>query len=403
MSRDRSLLERQMADLELRPFTIDEFHRRRRRAQRNRRARTMVMGVALAVAVVGGAFTVTGKSTQRISTADGPVPDPPSPYVGTWLSTDLDGSSQTLEIREVGPNAFDVVIHDEEATQACAGAPVTMTGTGHVERGTTLVVAADASCDDGSVPTPVTDPAVAEDFAALLARMELHLNTVTDELFGLDVVWRRAAPDGTLDVMKLSDADALPPGRYSIDPDGDEATPLRVTFEVAADGWQPWIGAVKPSGDGDVWLSITTVENLVRDACRDQRPANPPIGGTVDDLATALAGLAPFEVSSAARDVEAFGYRGKHLAWTVPALPVTGEGSDRLFSECPMGRLRSWISPTLGDSFYGYNGEPGRTEEFWILDVDGTRLVLALNIAPASVAADVAELRAIFDSIQIEA
>ena len=37
----------------------------------------------------------------------------------------------------------------------------------------------------------------------------------------------------------------LEPGRYFIDPDGDDTTPLRVTYQVAAEGWAAWFGAVK--------------------------------------------------------------------------------------------------------------------------------------------------------------
>ena len=43
-----------------------------------------------------------------------------------------------------------------------------------------------------------------------------------------------------------------------------------------------------------------------------------------------------------------------------------------------------------------------RFEEFWILDVDGTRLVIETNHSPASPPEDVAEMRAILDSIRIE-
>jgi hypothetical protein len=68
--------------------------------------------------------------------------------------------------------------------------------------------------------------------------------------------------------------------------------------------------------------------------------------------------------------------------------------------------LRSWMAPNLGppgdDTFFGYNAEPGRTEEFWILDVDGSRLMIELNWSPASPREDVAEMRDILDSIWIE-
>jgi hypothetical protein len=205
--------------------------------------------------------------------------------------------------------------------------------------------------------------------------------------------------------MELEPFAPLEPETYFIDPDLDPSTPLRVEYEVPFEGWSQWIGATKPSDDGHVMMSITTVTNLVRHGCRDHSWADPPVGRSVDDLAAALADLAPFRVTSPPRDVTIHGFHGKHLELTVPDLPVEGEGDDRRFTECMEGTLKSWagaIDTGPGDAFYGYNAEPGRTEEFWILDVDGIRLVIEANWSPASPRKDVAEMRAIIDSIRIE-
>ena len=110
-------------------------------------------------------------------------------------------------------------------------------------------------------------------------------------------------------------------------------------------------------------------------------------------------------MTSPPKDVTIYGYRGKHLQLTVPDLPLEGEGDDRRLTGCVDGNLKSWVAAIdtePGDAFYGYNGEPGRTEEFWILDVDGTRLVIEANWSLASPRKDLAELRAILDSIRIE-
>jgi hypothetical protein len=144
-------------------------------------------------------------------------------------------------------------------------------------------------------------------------------------------------------------------------------------------------------------LSIATVTNLVGDACDDHAPAVPPVGPTVEDLAAALSELAPFEVVVPASDVTLFGYQGKHLVLRVP---------DRVggFGGCVDGELHSWIAPGLGDSaFSGYNGpEAGLTEEFWILDVNGTRLVVVAGMSPDAPAEWIAERQAIIDSIHIQ-
>ena len=79
----------------------------------------------------------------------------------------------------------------------------------------------------------------------------------------------------------------------------------------------------------------------------------------------------------------------------MPELPAEGSGDDLRFTGCVDGTLKSWLA------FYGYSG-PGYGEEFWILDVEGTRLMIAAERSPGSPPEDLAELRAIVDSIQIE-
>lgn len=205
------------------------------------------------------------------------------------------------------------------------------------------------------------------------------------------------------DIMELAKFAPLEPGSYFIDPDSDPSTPLRVVYEVPVEGWSQWFGAVKDSEGPYVMMNITTVVNLVRHGCRDHSWSDPPVGPSVDDLAGALTDLAPFRVTSPPEDVTIYGYRGKYLELTVPDLPVSGDD----FTGCVDGNLLSWVAPIdvaegEGSAFYAYNAEPGRTEEFWILDVDGARLVIEANWSPASPPGDVAEMRAILDSIRIE-
>ena len=197
------------------------------------------------------------------------------------------------------------------------------------------------------------------------------------------------------DLGELYDLEGtLEPGRYFLDPDDDPATSLVVSFEVAAEGWSPFLGVYKQVGNtqtGMTDMHIVTIDNLARHACTDHRPADPPVGPSVDDLATALAALEPFEVSVPPTDVTLLGYEGKHVQLTMPLDDI---------DSCEDRYLSSWRAPQ-GD-FNAYPAEPGRTEDFWILDVDGQRLVIATNQGPASSVEDLAERDAIFDSIRIQ-
>jgi hypothetical protein len=203
------------------------------------------------------------------------------------------------------------------------------------------------------------------------------------------------------DIAELPDFAPVEPGTYSVDPDSDASTPLRVMYRVPVEGWSEWFGAVKFAGDERVAVSITTVTNLVRHGCRDHRPADPPVGPSVDDLAAALADLAPFRVTSPPEDVTIHGYSGKHLELSVPDLPVRAGPDDLSFVGCGDGNLHSWISPPNDGAFYGYGG-PRNHEEFWILDVEGTRLMIVALRSAGAPREDMLELRAILDSIRIE-
>jgi hypothetical protein len=206
--------------------------------------------------------------------------------------------------------------------------------------------------------------------------------------------------DGTLDIRDYDIDDRLEPGTYFIDPDNDSATGLTVTYEVP-EGWSGWTGAAKFNAKGHTAVSIVAVENVVTDACKGPAAHDPAVGPTVDDLATALSALSPFELTEPPTDVTLLGYKAKHLKVTVPDLEVTGSGDTAEYTDCVDGNIHSWID-SAGEPFFGYNAEPGRYDEHWILDVDGTRLLISINSSPAMPPQDLEEARAIIDSIKFE-
>ncbi len=215
----------------------------------------------------------------------------------------------------------------------------------------------------------------------------------------------RSPEPSPVDVMSRGPFSPLEPGTYLIDPDGDPTTALHVLYDIPSEGWSAWIGAAKFSDVGHSGVSITTVANLVTDGCRDHAWADPPVGPTVDDLVAALTTLHPFEIDAQPTEVTLAGYPGVHLAWAVPDLPTSSAVPDLLFTGCELGKLKSWVAfidaDEPRDAFYGYTG-PGYQEEFWILDVDGVRLMIAAEHSPGTPAADLEELEAIVASISIE-
>jgi hypothetical protein len=88
------------------------------------------------------------------------------------------------------------------------------------------------------------------------------------------------------------------------------------------------------------------------------------------------------------------------LKLTVPDLAFEVSDDGTTFTDCTHGELRSWIGSPLSFAYHGYS-HPGQTEEFWLLDVDGTRLMIVAGRSPDSPVGDIAELRSVFDSIDI--
>lgn len=47
------------------------------------------------------------------------------------------------------------------------------------------------------------------------------------------------------DIWSVHALGSIEPGRYFIDPDLDPSTPMRVVYEIPANGWSQWIGGAK--------------------------------------------------------------------------------------------------------------------------------------------------------------
>ena len=118
--------------------------------------------------------------------------DPRSPFLGTWFTTDDDGSTPTMTIRASGEDALGIVVLDDHAS-VCSGAPSTMTGTGRLGGAGELVIPSPAyTCDDGSEPEALSGPPLEEQLRNLTFLHHPETDTLTDN-FGS--VWTREGAD----------------------------------------------------------------------------------------------------------------------------------------------------------------------------------------------------------------
>ena len=185
---------------------------------------------------------------------------------------------------------------------------------------------------------------------------------------------------------------------FITDPWGPGTPRLIVT--VPADGWST-VGSDNlgkdaiddPNGFHDVAMTPWNVTNLFADPCRStEGQLDPPVGPTVDDLATALRDQAG-ESATAPTDVTVSGYSGKRVELSMPA------GLD--IATCEGGAFTRWFERhTAG--LGGHNYGSGQRNVVYILDVDGLRAVIDTSYLPGTSDASLAELEQIVASIRIE-
>lgn len=109
---------------------------------------------------------------------------------------------------------------------------------------------------------------------------------------------------------------------------------------------------------------------------------NPPVGSSVRGLAAALVAQKGRQASTPTH-VTLDGYSGMYLELTTPAD----------LSDCDRGQYRSWL---------GRYTEPGQQDMLWIINVDGTPLIIDAALGPKLTQQDRAERIQIVESIQIE-
>ena len=231
MPSDRSLLEREMEGLELRPFTLEGFHRGRERKLRNRRIRAGV--VALLVTVL-----VTGALLRTLTSGLVPANDPRRPFLGSWVALDTDGSTQTMTVEAPGEDAVEIAAHDDSAS-VCSDTPSTMVGTGRLEGSHRLVIPSPVlTCDDGSQPEALSGPPLQDQLRDWTLALDQRTDTLSD---GFGSVWVREGteeaspePKTSGDMWPQSSPDEISKAQKRAD-SGDPAYAWQVAPELVGD------------------------------------------------------------------------------------------------------------------------------------------------------------------------
>jgi hypothetical protein len=219
-----------------------------------------------------------------------------------------------------------------------------------------------------------------------------------------------ATPEPT---PQASARSGLPDGPFVVTGTDD---PVHVTVNIAAPGWKLLTGfdAVDKADDGldppeyagGVLLAwgwpSGTAFNVYGDSCQWSTTIPESPATTPEEIAAALAAQADTEATEPI-DVTIGGYAGKAITLQVPlSYDIPGATRDERFAACDQSEF----------GFYGIEGESlparnaqgaGQIDELWILDVDGSIVILDAAYSPATPADLVEELRALAESATFEA
>jgi hypothetical protein len=192
--------------------------------------------------------------------------------------------------------------------------------------------------------------------------------------------------------------------------------PVQITVNIASSGWVPLPEFDALSKDDDGLDAPETVGaallawawpagtgfNVYGHPCQWSTTIPETPATTPDEIAADLAAQASRD-ATAPVDVTVGGYAGKAITLHVPmAFEVPNATREEEFADCDNDVF----------AFYGIEGEdedarnaqgPGQVDELWILDVDGSIVILDAAYGPATPADLVEELRALAESATFEA
>jgi hypothetical protein len=166
--------------------------------------------------------------------------------------------------------------------------------------------------------------------------------------------------------------------------------PIEVLVTVP-EGWSgggDWLlfGPKGPEGPDGMNIRFGSVSNVFANPFDSGDGfVDPPVGPSVDDLVEAMTSHPDWTVS-APTTTTLDGYAGKVVRMTLPP------------DDMPTGRFMLFQDGALGDR---WAFEPGQIIDFYIIDVDGERLVLELFSYPDTPAADLDQRAEILESMQL--
>ena len=206
-------------------------------------------------------------------------------------------------------------------------------------------------------------------------------------------------------------AAGLPEGPFVVYDPATVSPPLGVpiTVTIAGSGWTfvPQFGALTKGDDLDppegAGVGLLTADSasggfyVYGDPCHWESTKPDTPATTVDQLVEALAAQASRDATTPV-DVTVGGYVGKSITLHVPNIAPTRAEA---FKDCDQNTFATY-GVQGSDGPARYQQGPGQVDEFWIVDVDGTTVILDLMYSPATPPDLIEEGRALAESATFE-
>jgi hypothetical protein len=205
----------------------------------------------------------------------------------------------------------------------------------------------------------------------IVANRDAAPSAPADSIGPVETLDTAPPPEPTL-LTRAMEFNPIPAGEYVIDTDGDPDSTLLATLTIEGDRWfaaQPGVGRDEPNGDYSFALLAAEVDRVNAAGCDttrfiDERGGDLTQWTDVDgagarQVAELLAGMPDVAVIDPVAEMTAFGYPAIHLTLGMPDCGQRDHG------------YIVWEGPT-----FGRNYDPGMTAEYWVLDVDGTTVLV---------------------------
>jgi hypothetical protein len=225
--------------------------------------------------------------------------------------------------------------------------------------------------------------------AAIIAIALASCQAGSSEPTATSTVTVSAEPTATPD-PRLNGQEPLDPGRYQV----NAGLTTGVTVAVPS-GWSAsgdWV-VIGPRGNDEpdgMAIRFYTIPNLaVNPLAHSEGNLDPPVGPTADDMVQAIVAH-PGWSASEPEDITIDGHAGQLVSITIPLdaeLPVEDGGHTFYFYAEPGG-----------GGIWGFAN--GQTFDWYIVDVDGQRVIIDSFHYPGTPEADLAAQRTIVESVQ---